>query len=48
MSRDMKNSFYRTLHLDKETNEILKWYRKNVKNILNDAESKTIIKKGKE
>jgi hypothetical protein len=43
--KNLKNSFYRTLHLDKETNEILKWYRNNIKNILNESESKKIIKK---
>jgi hypothetical protein len=46
--KDLKNSFYRTLHLDKETNEILKWYRRNVKNILNESESNKIIKKERE
>ena len=42
MSRDFKNKFYRTLQLPKEESEILKWYRRNVRSILNDAEKKQI------
>jgi len=38
--RDFKNKFYRTLQLPKEESEILKWYRKNVRKILNDSEKK--------
>jgi len=42
MSRDLKNSFYRTLRLDKETKDILKWYRKIVKSLQNESELKKI------
>ena len=42
MSRDLKNSFYRTLHLDKETKDILKWYRKIIKSLQNESELKKI------
>ena len=42
MSSDFKNKFYRTLQLPKEESEILKWYRRNVRSILNDAEKKQI------
>lgn len=42
---NFKNKFYRTLQLPKEEAEILKWYRKNVRNILNDSEKKIIINK---
>lgn len=46
--KDLKNKFYRTLSLPKEESEILKWYRKNVRNILNDSEKKqTTIKQDK-
>jgi hypothetical protein len=45
MSRDFKNSFYRTLHLDKDSQQILKWYRSVIKSIKNDSEKKIIIKK---
>ena len=48
MSRNLKNSFYRTLQLPKEESEVLKWYRKNVRSILNDSEKKiTPIKEDK-
>jgi hypothetical protein len=40
--RDLKNSFYRTLHLDKESQEVLKWYRKIVKSLQNEPESNKI------
>ena len=40
--RDLKNKFYRTLQLPKEESEVLKWYRKNVRSILNDSEKKII------
>jgi len=45
MGRDFKNAFYRTLHLDKESQQILKWYRKAVKSLQNEAESNKPIKK---
>ncbi len=45
MARNLKNSFYRTLQLPKEEAEILKWYRKNIGQILNNADKKTEIKK---
>lgn len=46
--RDFKNNFYRTLELDKESQEVLKWYRKNIKSIQNDAEKKqSLIKEDK-
>jgi hypothetical protein len=38
--RDPKNAFYRTIHLDKESQDVLKWYRKIVKQIKNDSELK--------
>lgn len=40
--RDSKNKFYRSLQLPKEEADILKWYRKNVRSILNDSEKKQI------
>ena len=40
MSRDMKNSFYRTLNLDKEGKLALKWFREHVRSIRNDSEKK--------
>ena len=40
MAKDFKNKFYRTLQLPKEESEVLKWYRKNVRSILNDADKK--------
>jgi len=43
--RDPKNSFYRTLNLDKEGKLALKWFREHVKSIRNDAEKKVIILK---
>ena len=44
--RDPKNSFYRTLNLDKEGKLALKWFREHVKSIRDSAETK--IKKDKE
>lgn len=38
--RDLKNSFYRTLNLDKESKAALKWFRENVKSIRDNAEKK--------
>jgi len=40
MSRNPKNSFYRLLNLDKESKIALKWFRENVRSILNDADKK--------
>ena len=40
MARDLKNAFYRTLNLDKESKAALKWFRENVKQIRNDSEKK--------
>jgi hypothetical protein len=37
--RDPKNSFYRTLNLDKEGKLALKWFREHVKSIRDTAES---------
>lgn len=34
--KDPKNRFYRTLKLDKESSEILKWFRKVKKQLLNE------------
>lgn len=45
MSRDLKNKFYRTLQLPKEEAEILKWYRKNIKSIKDNADKKVQITK---
>jgi len=42
VSRDLKNSFYRTLNLDKESKAALKWFRENVKSIRDNAEKKII------
>ena len=48
MSRDLKNSFYRTLSLDKESKLALKWFREHVRSIKNDSEKKiTPIKEEK-
>ena len=48
MSRDMKNSFYRTLNLDKEGKLALKWFREHVCSIKNDAEkTQTPLKEDK-
>jgi hypothetical protein len=44
MARNQKNSFYRTLQLPKEEAEILKWYRKNIGQILNNADKKAETK----
>lgn len=46
MSRDLKNNFYRTLNLDKESKEILRWYRSVIKEITNNIDKS--IKKDKE
>jgi hypothetical protein len=47
--KDFKNKFYRSLQLPKEESEVLKWYRKNVRSILNDTEKKIIpIKEDKQ
>jgi len=43
--KDLKNKFYRTLSLPKEESEILKWYRRNIRTILNNADKKIEIKK---
>jgi len=42
--RDMKNKFYRQLSLPKEEAEILKWYRKNISQILNNADKRVETK----
>ncbi|MHA1753198.1 MAG: hypothetical protein ACTSYZ_12615 [Candidatus Helarchaeota archaeon] len=34
--KDGKSKFYRTLNLDKESCQILKWYRKNIDKIRNE------------
>jgi len=38
--RNIKNNFYRTLNLDKEGKLALKWFRENVKSILDNADKK--------
>lgn len=38
--KDFKNNFYRSLNLDKETKQILKWYRKINKEMQNELENK--------
>jgi hypothetical protein len=43
--RDFKNAFYKTLDLDSETKQILKWYRKVVKELKNETELKKENKK---
>lgn len=40
MSDKLKNSFYRTLNLDKDSKTVLKWFRTNIKSIKNNAEKK--------
>lgn len=45
MAKDLKNSFYRTLNLDKEGKLALKWFRDNVKSIRDNADKKAEIKK---
>jgi len=45
MAKDFKNKFYRTLQLPKEESEILKWYRKNIKSIKDNADKRIEIKK---
>lgn len=40
MSDKLKNSFYRTLNLDKDSKAALKWFRTNIKSIKNNAEKK--------
>lgn len=47
MSRDLKNSFYRILNLDRESKDILKWYRANIKSIRDNADKTIKIKKEK-
>lgn len=37
---DGKNSFYRTLNLDKEDRKLIRWYREVVKKMKNEAENK--------
>ena len=37
MSRDLKNKFYRTLDLDDDSKKVLKWYRSNIKQILDNV-----------
>jgi len=46
--RDFKNAFYRTLDLDAETKQILKWYRKVSKELKNEVEHKKESKKERE
>jgi len=46
--RNPKNKFYRTLSLPKEESEILRWYRKNIKSIFDNADKKVNIEKEKE
>jgi len=46
--RDFKSQFYRTLNLDEESRKILKWYRKAVKELKNEAEGKKPAKEKKE
>jgi hypothetical protein len=38
--RDGKSNFYRTLDLDKEDRKLLRFYRKLVKDMLNEPENK--------
>lgn len=38
--KDGKSKFYRTLHLDKETRKILKWYKKLFSKMVTDKEEK--------
>lgn len=42
--RDMKNKFYRSLQLPKEEAEILRWYRKNIRSIFNNADKRVEMK----
>ena len=45
MARDFKNAFYKTLNLDSETKQILKWYRKTSKELQNESELKNKVQK---
>lgn len=36
MSKNGKDKFYKYLNLDEESKTILKWYKKTVKQLLND------------
>jgi len=45
MARDFKNAFYKTLDLDSETKQILKWYRKVSKELKNESDLKKEDKK---
>jgi len=35
--RELKNKFYRTLDLDDDSKKVLKWYRSNIKQILDNV-----------
>lgn len=45
MKNNGKNNFYRLLNLDREGKLALKWFRENVKSILDNADKKAEIKK---
>ena len=36
MKNNGKNNFYRTLELDKDSKDVLKWYKKIVVDLMND------------
>ena len=46
--RDMKNKFYRSLDLPKEESDVLRWYRRNIKQILDNAKQRTEIENNEE
>lgn len=48
MARDLKNKFYRTLDLDDDSKKVLKWYRSNIKQILDNAKQRIEIEKDEE
>jgi hypothetical protein len=48
MSDKLKNKFYRSLDLDDDSKKVLKWYRNNIKQILDNADKRVEIKKDEE
>jgi hypothetical protein len=48
MSDKLKNKFYRTLDLDEDSKKVLKWFRQNIKQIIDNADKRIEIKKDEE
>jgi hypothetical protein len=46
--RDLKNAFYRTLDLDDDSKKVLKWYRNNINQILDNAGKRITTEKDEE